>query len=137
MAEYIERPGRGGRRAGAGRPSYGEELVRRTISLPETHLSFLEGVGEGNVSEGIRRLVEKGMLQGETWADRHAFASGVLYKHAAPDASQEQVEAEAETAAQAFVGEPAGNSSARYDAYEAWWAYKSWYLKGYQAYPAE
>ena len=49
----------GGRRPGAGRPrSYTEPLVRRTVTLPQSYLRQLERTGGGNLSEGIRLLVE-------------------------------------------------------------------------------
>ena len=50
---------RGGRRAGAGRPAlYTEPLLRRTVALPESYIAQLERLGSGNLSEGIRSLVE-------------------------------------------------------------------------------
>ncbi len=50
---------RGGRREGAGRPSlYTEPLIRRTVTLPESYIVQLERLGNGNLSEGIRYLVE-------------------------------------------------------------------------------
>lgn len=54
-----ERPGRGGRRPGAGRrPSYREPLLRKTVALPRSYVAQLESFGAGNLSEGIRLLVE-------------------------------------------------------------------------------
>lgn len=50
---------RGGRRAGAGRPpAYTEPLLRKTVTLPESYVAHLEAYGRGNLSEGIRMLVE-------------------------------------------------------------------------------
>ncbi len=50
---------RGGRRAGAGRPSlYTEPLLRSTVTLPESYSAQLRRLGNGNLSEGIRSLVE-------------------------------------------------------------------------------
>src|SRR5262245_21198969 len=50
---------RGGRRPGAGRPpAYAEPLLRKTVALPRSYVEQLEGVGAGNLSEGIRLLVE-------------------------------------------------------------------------------
>ena len=51
--------GRGGRRPGAGRPpSYREPLQRKTVALPRSYVAQLESFGAGNLSEGIRLLVE-------------------------------------------------------------------------------
>jgi hypothetical protein len=50
---------RGGRRAGAGRPpAYTEPLVRKTVTLPGAYVTQLTAFGAGNLSEGIRYLVE-------------------------------------------------------------------------------
>jgi hypothetical protein len=50
---------RGGRRPGAGRrPSYNEPLLRKTVALPRSYVAQLEAFGAGNLSEGIRLLVE-------------------------------------------------------------------------------
>jgi hypothetical protein len=50
---------RGGRREGAGRPHlYTEPLLRRTVTLPASYIRQLERVGNGNLSEGIRFMLE-------------------------------------------------------------------------------
>jgi hypothetical protein len=50
---------RGGRRPGAGRPpAYAEPLRRKTVTLPRSYVAQLEAFGGGNLSEGIRLLVE-------------------------------------------------------------------------------
>jgi hypothetical protein len=50
---------RGGRRPGAGRPpTYTEALVRATVRLPRSYVDQLAAFGGGNLSEGIRMLVE-------------------------------------------------------------------------------
>ena len=50
---------RGGRRPGAGRPpAYTEPLVRTTVRLPRSYADQLAAFGGGNLSEGIRLLVE-------------------------------------------------------------------------------
>ncbi len=50
---------RGGRRPGAGRPpSYREPLRRKTVVLPDSYIDQLTALGAGNLSEGIRLLVE-------------------------------------------------------------------------------
>jgi len=50
---------RGGRRPGAGRPpSYREPLVRKTVTLPASYAEQLTTFGAGNLSDGIRLLVE-------------------------------------------------------------------------------
>jgi hypothetical protein len=52
-------PRHGGRRAGAGRPpAYTEPLLRKTVTLPESYVAHLAAYGRGNLSEGIRMLVE-------------------------------------------------------------------------------
>jgi len=55
----TDTPRRGGRRPGAGRPpAYTEPLVRKTVALPKSYAAQLAAFGQGNLSEGIRRLVE-------------------------------------------------------------------------------
>ena len=50
---------RGGRRLGAGRPpAYREPLVRKTVTLPVSYVEQLTAFGAGNLSDGIRLLVE-------------------------------------------------------------------------------
>jgi len=50
---------RGGRRPGAGRPpAYPEPLVRTPVRLPRSYATQLAAFGGGNLSEGIRLLVE-------------------------------------------------------------------------------
>jgi hypothetical protein len=60
---------RGGRRLGAGRPpSYREPLLRKTVKLPVSYVQQLEVLGGGNLSEGIRLLVETAYtFQGQLW----------------------------------------------------------------------
>jgi hypothetical protein len=64
MTESIQNDGafrgaRGGRRLGAGRPSsYREPLVRKTVTLPVSYVEQLTTFGVGNLSDGIRLLVE-------------------------------------------------------------------------------
>jgi hypothetical protein len=49
----------GGRRRGAGRPpAYTEPLLHKTVTLPESYVAHLTAYGRGNLSEGIRMLVE-------------------------------------------------------------------------------
>ena len=49
----------GGRRKGAGRkPLYQKRQHRRTITLPDEYTRFLSTLGCGNLSAGVRRLVE-------------------------------------------------------------------------------
>ena len=58
-------PGHGGRRPGAGRPrTYKEPMVRKTIVLPASYLPFLEQEGDGNLSEGIRWVIEQACTPG-------------------------------------------------------------------------
>ena len=50
----------GGYRPGAGRrEDYREPLRRVTVALPESYIEQLRRHGQGNLSEGIRRLVEE------------------------------------------------------------------------------
>ncbi len=53
---------RGGKRAGAGgaKPplSPDDPTVRKTVTLPQSMVERLEKLGDGNVSLGIRRLLE-------------------------------------------------------------------------------
>ena len=51
---------RGGAREGAGRkPIAPGGTVRATVTLPADALDLLRELGEGNVSEGVRLLVER------------------------------------------------------------------------------
>ena len=53
------RRARGGRRLGAGRPrAYTEPLLRKTVTLPVSYVEQLTTFGVGNLSDGIRLLVE-------------------------------------------------------------------------------
>ena len=57
--EAGARAGRGGRRRGAGRPpSYREPLLRKTVTLPTSYVEHLTVLGHGNLSDGIRFLLE-------------------------------------------------------------------------------
>lgn len=49
---------RGGTRAGAGRPKVYDRLVRVTISLPASYWGALTRLGDGNVSDAVRQLIE-------------------------------------------------------------------------------
>lgn len=52
----------GGSREGAGRPSLSDEdTVRKTITVPESVAEYLEEVGDGNASAGVRRLAATDM----------------------------------------------------------------------------
>ena len=59
----------GGRRPGAGRPSsYREPLVRKTVTLPVSYVEQLTTFGAGNLSDGIRLLVEHAYTRnGKPW----------------------------------------------------------------------
>jgi len=51
---------RGGRRPGAGRPpEYIEPMVRTTITLPQSYVEPLRRKGNGNLSDGIRFVIEE------------------------------------------------------------------------------
>lgn len=53
------RGARGGRRPGAGRPpAYREPLLRKTVTMPASYVEQLAALGAGNLSDGIRLLVE-------------------------------------------------------------------------------
>lgn len=59
----TKKSGRGGARAGAGRPSTGQPwMVRRTVTLPGELVERLASLGEGNLSAGIRKLAEQSGL---------------------------------------------------------------------------
>lgn len=61
--------GRGGKRAGAGRPAlYSEPLLRVTVTLPVSYIERFKREGAGNVSEGIRWLIENARTEsGAFW----------------------------------------------------------------------
>lgn len=49
----------GGQRKGAGRPrQFSAKQIRRTVTLPAEYVAELERLGDGNLSRGIRRLIE-------------------------------------------------------------------------------
>lgn len=51
---------RGGRRPGAGRPpEYIEPMVRTTITLPQSYVEPLRRKDNGNLSDGIRFVIEE------------------------------------------------------------------------------
>lgn len=53
---------KGGKREGAGRPSIieGERLQRVTVMLPASYVEWARSMSiRGNVSEGLRRLLEE------------------------------------------------------------------------------
>jgi hypothetical protein len=59
MQLATARRGRGGLRLGAGRPpAYREPLLRKTVTLPGSYVEQLTTFGAGNLSDGIRLLVE-------------------------------------------------------------------------------
>jgi hypothetical protein len=62
---------RGGRRPGAGRPpAYREPLLRKTVTLPASYVEQLTTLGYGNLSDGIRVLVENACTpKGLLWLD--------------------------------------------------------------------
>ena len=52
-------PRRGGPRPGAGRPpAYAEPLLRKTVTLPASYVRQLQRAGAGNLSDGIRLVLE-------------------------------------------------------------------------------
>ncbi len=63
------RRARGGRRPGAGRPpAYCEPLMRKTVTLPVSYVEQLATFGAGNLSDGIRLLVELAYTRnGKPW----------------------------------------------------------------------
>lgn len=65
----MRAPARGGRRVGAGRPAaYTEPLLRKTVTLPVSYVACLTRWGAGNLSEGIRLVVEHARdLHGRPW----------------------------------------------------------------------
>ena len=72
MIESMEnalRGARGGRRPGAGRPrEYREPLLRKTVTLPVSYVEQLATFGAGNLSDGIRLLVENAYTRsGKLW----------------------------------------------------------------------
>jgi len=63
------RTARGGRRSGAGRPpAYLEPLLRKTVTLPVSYVEQLAAFGAGNLSNGVRLLVETSYtINGTPW----------------------------------------------------------------------
>ena len=61
------RTARGGRRSGAGRPpAYLEPLLRKTVTLPVSYVEQLTRFGVGNLSDGIRLLIENAYTRNGT-----------------------------------------------------------------------
>jgi len=59
MQNAATRRARGGQRPRAGRPpAYTEPLLRKTVTLPVSYVEQLTRFGVGNLSDGIRLLVE-------------------------------------------------------------------------------
>jgi hypothetical protein len=55
-----DKDGRGGKRAGAGRPPLlGERLIVATVRLTAAQIERLKRLGDGNLSAGIRALMER------------------------------------------------------------------------------
>ena len=69
MENGVARRARGGRRPGAGRPrAYREPLLRKTVTLPVSYVEQLAAFGAGNLSDGIRLLVETAYTRnGTAW----------------------------------------------------------------------
>jgi hypothetical protein len=73
MTESIQnaadRPARGGRRRGAGRPqAYREPLLHKTVTLAVSYVEQLTTLGAGNLSDGIRLLAETAYTKtGKLW----------------------------------------------------------------------
>jgi hypothetical protein len=82
----MSSPQRGGRRPGAGRPrSYSEPLLRKTVTLPESYIQQLTSFGNGNLSDGIRLLVEFARTpQGQPWLHPCSPAPRSLPTHPTP-----------------------------------------------------
>jgi hypothetical protein len=53
-----DRKGRGGPRPGAGRPVSPAPLLRVSLRLAAAHIARLKALGGGNVSAGVRRLLD-------------------------------------------------------------------------------
>jgi len=92
--------GRGGRRRGAGRPPcYREPLLRKTVTLPTSYVEQLTVLGYGNLSDGIRLLVESaytstgvpwldpapGLVDAISAADRKPTISGAQFENRSPE----------------------------------------------------
>ena len=55
----MKKENRGGPRDGAGRPRFeAEEQKRRNISLSDRLAAKAKEIGNGNISEGIRKAIE-------------------------------------------------------------------------------
>lgn len=58
MPSTVPAKGRGGKREGAGRPVSAAPLLRVSLRLSAAHVARLKALGDGNVSEGVRRLLD-------------------------------------------------------------------------------
>lgn len=63
--ENKEKGSHGGNRPGSGRPAldkiYKEEIIRTTVRLPESFYIHVKNVGDGDFSEGLRKLISQDM----------------------------------------------------------------------------
>lgn len=67
-----------------------------------------------------------------TIAEQRAFAAGQSLRQESPSLPETDLDAKAEAFALNFMGEPAGRSTVRYDAYEQFRRAKDWFKAGYQ-----
>jgi|GEM_PF-1594015 len=58
----------GGPRPGSGRPPVADPKRAVTVTLTAAQIDHLRTLGDGNVSEGVRRLIEKGTTIHDTTA---------------------------------------------------------------------
>lgn len=69
----------------------------------------------------------------QTIGEQIAWSQGAAFRRAHASATAEELDSAAEKAALGFMGEPAGRSSVRYDAYEQFHRFKAWFSAGYAA----
>jgi hypothetical protein len=53
-----KKSGHGGKREGAGRKPK-EKLIRRAVTLPKKHIEYLTALGDGDLSAGLRKLLDE------------------------------------------------------------------------------
>lgn len=89
------------------------------------------------VPADVRRLALRGRKERimksnpQTIAEQRAWDQGAAFRRAHASATVKELADAAEKAALGYIGEPAGRSTVRYDAYEQFRRYIKWFAAGY------
>jgi hypothetical protein len=95
MLEQTTPAASGGQREGAGRkPIFGARLVKKTITLPEPVVSYLQNLGGGNLSAAVRDLGQRAQGQGEHAVE---FMKNMSWQNTLRESVQKQAESATES----------------------------------------